>query len=119
MLPRPHRLRRAADIQRVRRHGRQWRHPLVRLMVLANDQEVNRFAVAAGRPVGSAVARNRAKRLVREAVRRQLPTISNGWDCLFSVTPAISKASFAEVDTAIQHLLVQAGLRHGVSAVNG
>jgi ribonuclease P protein component len=110
MLPRPHRLRRAADIHHVRRTGRRWRHPLVRLMVVANDQATSRFAVVAGRQVGKAVARNRSKRLLRESIRRYLPHIPAGWDCLFAANAAIAGADFAAVDAAVESLLQQAGL---------
>lgn len=110
MLPRSHRLRRAADLHRVRRYGRRWRHPLVRMMVVANELEVSRFAVAAGRSVGNAVKRNRAKRLVREAIRRHLPHIPAGYDFLLAANPAIVDADFAAVDHALRQLLAQAGL---------
>lgn len=110
MLPRPHRLRRAADIHYLRRTGRRWRHPLVRLMVVANEQDVSRFAFVAGRQVGKAVVRNRSKRLLREAIRHRLPQIPAGWDCLFAANSAIAGADFAQVDDAVQILLRQASL---------
>src|SRR5262249_28917008 len=45
----------------------------------------NRYAVVAGKRVGKAVARNRAKRLVREALRRLHPGLEQGYDVVVVV----------------------------------
>jgi ribonuclease P protein component len=127
VLPKAYRLRRAADLARVRQHGRRWRHPLVTLIVyqnpgaeamgnLANDAEsyngppASRFAVVAGREVGPAVRRNRAKRRLRAIVRGRLEDIRPGWDCLLIARPPVVEASFAEVESAIRQLFARAGV---------
>lgn len=110
MLPSAHRLRRANDIRRVRRHGRGWRHPLFVLVVLAADQPQSRFAFVASRRVGNAVARNRAKRLLREAVRHHLPQIESGWDCVIIAREKSTTAMYDDVSTAVAQLLCRAGL---------
>lgn len=110
MLPRSYRLRRAADIQRVRRYGQRRYHPLIRLMYLTAEQDVTRFAVVAGRQVGNAVVRNRCKRLIREALRQHLPQIPAGWDCLIAANAGMADADFTQVSAAIEQLLKKAGL---------
>lgn len=110
MLPKRNRLRRSLQVQQVRRQGQSWRHPLVILLVTTHEDEASRFAFAAGRSVGKAVVRNRAKRLLREAVRLNLPAIVQGRNCLFIARPAIVDASFAEVATAVLQLLQRAQL---------
>ncbi len=110
MLPEPYRLRRGIDVQRVQRQGRSWRHPLVILLVLANSQPVSRFAVVASRRVGGAVARNRVRRRLREAVRGQLSSILPGWDCVLIARQSLPQASFLELETAVLHLLARAQL---------
>ena len=110
MLPRRHRLRRSADIRRVRQRGRRWHHPLLLLFTATNNQEVSRFTVSASRRVGNAVVRNRSKRRTREAIRRHLADVEPGWDCLFTVRETLPAADFDEIDGAVCQLLARAGL---------
>lgn len=114
MLPPPHRLRRSEDIARVRQRGRRWSHPLIVLFINAQPQEsssVSRFAIAAGRRIGQATVRNRAKRRVREIVRRHLDTLEPGYDCLLVARPALAAADSAALERGVLELLTRAGLR--------
>ncbi len=113
MLPKRYRLRRSADLERARQSGRSWRHPLAILAVGENGRDVSRFAFIASRRVGNAVQRNRAKRLLREAVHQHLPEIEPGRDCIIVARAPLLQASFAEVDTAVCQLLRRAKLLKG------
>ncbi len=108
---------------RVRRLGKAWRHPLAILLVVQAESgpmisagpdpaavPPARFAFTASRRVGSAVERNRGKRLLREAVRPHLDHVESGWDCLFIVREATPKANFADVEMAVASLLRRARL---------
>ena len=110
MLPASYRLRRSADIQAVRKTGKRWHHSLAMLYVLANHQDVSRFAFVASRRVGKAVQRNRAKRLLREATRYYLPHLTTGWDCVFVARDKTAQASYQELLAAAFQLLSQANL---------
>ena len=70
LVARELRLRSPSDFDRVRSSGKSWSSDLIVAVVLANGLEGNRYGFAVGRRVGNAVARNRAKRLMREAARR-------------------------------------------------
>lgn len=118
MLQQQHRLRCSADLERVRQKGQSWRHPLVILLVDANEYGVSRFGFLASRRVGKAVMRNRAKRLLREAVRRHQNEIVTGWDCLFIARTRTSEATSAEVEAAVLQLLARAHLL-AVNNANG
>lgn len=110
MLQPNNRLRRPAEINRVRQAERSWRHPLVILLIQSNSLNVSRFAFIASRHVGRAVRRNRAKRLLRESVRAHLPEIQPGWDCVLIARPLLLQATLGEVETAVTQLLQRAKL---------
>lgn len=115
MLPQPYRLKRSVDVANVRQQGNAFRHPLCILLVTSKENRVSRFAFVASKRVGNAVVRNRARRLLREAVRLQLDNIQPGWDCVWIARPRLPRAVFAEVETAVLQLLSRAKLMTDVS----
>lgn len=122
MLPKRYRLRHRSDVQRVRQQGRRFRHPLAILLVSrapvtlnrvpaiagTNDPYPSRFAFVASRRVGSAVVRNRAKRVLREAIQAQMSDIQPGWDGVLIARQATAAASLHEVEHAVVSLLSRA-----------
>jgi ribonuclease P protein component len=109
-LNRRFRLTRSTDFKRVRRSGKSYAHPLLVLIARSNEHETSRFAVAAGRSVGNAVERNRAKRLLREGLRPLIPTIAPGWDVIILARRSITQATLQESQRALITLLSQARL---------
>ena len=104
------RLRARSDFERVRREGRAWSHRLLVLVACRNELGVTRVGVAAGKKLGSAVVRNRAKRLMREAVHQLAQHIEPGWDLLLIARAAIVPVKLQEVADALLTLLSRAGL---------
>jgi len=102
------RLTRSEDFKRVRRDGKSYAHPLVVLIVQNNDQPRVRVGVAAGKSVGTAVIRNRAKRLLREAMRALIPSIALGSDLILIARPALASATLADTQLALLNLLQRA-----------
>lgn len=105
-----YRLTKGEDFEQVRSEGRSWVHPLLVLCALPNDRAHSRFGFAVGKRVGKAVTRNRAKRLLREAIRLRENHIAPGWDLVFIARARIRQADFHQVDRAVEHLLRRAGL---------
>ena len=91
--------------------GNSYAHPLIVLIALPNEKERTRFAVVAGRSLGKAVQRNRAKRLLREALRPLLPSIIPGWDVILISRQPMATATFQDIQHALQTLLDRAKLR--------
>lgn len=109
-MQRRFRLTRSEDFKRVRQSGKSYAHPLVVLVAQANHESRLRVGVAAGRTVGSAVSRNRAKRLLREAMRTLIPSIPSGWDLILIARPALLSSNLAEIREVLPALLHRAGL---------
>ncbi len=109
-MQRKFRLTRSEDFKRVRRSGRSYAHPLLVLVVQTSDQAELRVGVAASRGIGTAVKRNRAKRLLREAMRVMLPSLTTGWDILLIARPALLSCNVFEVREALLTLLRRAEL---------
>ena len=104
------RLRKTTNFKRVRRLGKSYAHPLVVLIKQPNQVGYSRFGVAAGRSIGNAVERNRAKRRLREIIRSRIARIHDGWDIVFLARNAINRASHSELKTALDELIIRAEL---------
>lgn len=104
------RLTRTTDFKRVRQFGKSQAHPLIVLVALPNQQPHSRFGVAAGRSVGKAVQRNRAKRLLRAALQSLLPAIMPGWDIVLLARRAMADASYQQTREALLILFQRARL---------
>lgn len=113
-MQRRFRLTRSTDFKRVRNHGKSFAHPLVVLIILSSTNETVRVGVTAGRALGGAVERNRAKRLLREAVRPHIPSLSAGHDLILIARSPFLKADFREIQVVLRQLFQRAGLFTGV-----
>ncbi|HEX2996485.1 MAG: ribonuclease P protein component [Chloroflexota bacterium] len=107
-MQRKFRLTRSEDFKRVRRSGKSYAHPLVVLIVQAHNQPRLKVGVTAGRTVGTAVYRNRAKRLLREAMRPLIPGIASGLDLILIARPGLVSATLEETRQALLVLLQRA-----------
>jgi ribonuclease P protein component len=109
-MQRRFRLNRSGDIQRVRRTGKSYAHPLLVLVAARRDAPGKRLAVTAGLRVGGAVERNRARRRIREAARPLVGSLSEGWDLLLVARSGAVSAPFADLAGAVRALFRRAGV---------
>jgi ribonuclease P protein component len=107
-VQRKFRLTRSEDFKRVRRSGKSYAHPLVVLIVQTHEQPRVKIGVAAGRTVGTAVHRNRAKRLLREAMRSLIPSISSNLDLVLIARPGLVTATLEDTRHALLTLMKRA-----------
>jgi ribonuclease P protein component len=109
-LQRQFRLTRSQDFQRVRRSGKSYAHPLLVLAARANETGDVHVGVAAGRALGPAVKRNRAKRLLRAAMQSVVCSVSPGWDLVLVARSPLPSSDYFEVRQALIGLLRRAQL---------
>lgn len=101
-MRRNERLTRKRDFERVRREGRSGANSLLVLQAVANGLDVSRFGFVVGKRLGGAVARNRVKRRLREAIR--LEKFPPGWDIVVIGRRPVVTASFEEICAELRAL---------------
>lgn len=94
------RLRKRAEFVRVQTGGRRVSGRFVTLLILANDCTAPRLGLIASRKLGHAVARNRAKRRLRDLFRRHREAVlaGAGIDIVAIPRREICRAPFADVE---------------------
>ncbi|HET9437176.1 MAG TPA: ribonuclease P protein component [Gaiellaceae bacterium] len=92
-MHRRNRLSRSKDFDAVYRRGRSASSRYLVLHWFARDDADGdpRLGLAVPRSVGSAVARNRVKRLLREAWRELLPKVPAGQDYVLAARPGLAE----------------------------
>ena len=109
-MKRNFRLTRSTDFKRVRSTGKSYAHPLLVLVVSPAAESTLKVGVTAGRSVGGAIQRNRAKRLLREAMRLLVPVIRPGWDLILIARQPLPTATYEQVQATLAQLIRRANL---------
>ena len=105
------RLRRPQDFQHVWNEGRSWAHSLFILWAVPSEGlRETRLGLVASRKVGNAVARNRARRLLREAARQLYGHLPAGWDIILLARRPILQVKEPCVEAALVKMLQRAKL---------
>jgi ribonuclease P protein component len=116
-VKREQRLRTPAEFAHVRElAGRGWPHRLLVLYVAPNDLDRARVGITVSGRVGKAVARNRIRRRLREALRTRLPKLTLGRDVLVIARPPSAQATWPELNQALDLLLKRAAATQPTSA---
>lgn len=105
-----HRLRKHADYQRVYKAGRKqfgrqlaWFSALRDPDAAAHSETTGpRIGLTVPKALGKAVARNRIKRRLREAVRAALPLLSAPVDVVLHPKRSVLEAEFAAIEREVQ-----------------
>lgn len=98
------RVRRAADFSDTLRRGVRARRPLLTVHALRGGEGI-RVGFVTGRRVGGAVARNRARRLMREAWRATASELEGPWTLVIAAAPAAADATMSSVQSDLREAL--------------
>ncbi|RMH06623.1 MAG: ribonuclease P protein component [Nitrospirae bacterium] len=110
-------LYRKKDIDYVKEHGQRLSTPFFTMRAVWNPaRDITRIGVVVGRRFGTAVARNRGKRIIRELVRQTKESFCQGIDLLIFPKRELLIAKHAIVwETWVQVLTKHGFLREGIS----
>jgi len=107
-LTRQERLKKSKELSRLFQIAKRVKCSELKLLYLENHRSVNRIAVCTAKGFRKAVARNREKRICREAYRLLKNEIKPGYDLVVVIYPGAYM--FIERFQQLQELLKRAGL---------
>ena len=86
MLPKQNRLKKDGDFEKVFQKGRGFKKGLFYVKIVSNDFSESRFGIIVSKKsFKKAVARNKAKRAIREFLKREAGKMKKGVDCAIVV----------------------------------
>lgn len=96
------------DFRRAYNRGKSFVSPFVAVYINKNRTNEVRLGITAGKKVGNAVCRNRAKRVITAAFREVLPQISVGYDFIIVARTRILTAKSTDVAKSLNKILKSA-----------
>lgn len=108
-FPKSQRLRRPAQFRHVYEHGRRLVGRLFIAWILDTPTQPRAVGIVTSRKIGGAVARNRARRLLREAYRQMQHHLPDHLQLVLVARPSIHGQPFAAVAACFRDLLQTAG----------
>lgn len=97
-LKKEQRIRESAEYRKVYRHGRTKVSPRAVLYVLPMPGKPTRAGFVTGKKVGGAVARNRARRLLKEVYRRHRNHIAAGYWLVLVGRAPLAASTYAQAE---------------------
>ncbi|MEK6777332.1 MAG: ribonuclease P protein component [bacterium] len=87
-----------------------------RMIIYSCQHEGNpaRFGIAVTNKIGKAVVRNRVKRIIREAIRRQIKNFDVGFDTAIVARNKIILSPLQEIEKELLNLLKKVGKKKDV-----
>ena len=105
MLSREYKLKKDNDFKKVFKQGRYYQEDFIRVRVLKNDLEVNRFGFIIGLKISKkSTQRNKIKRKLEEIIRLNLKQIKFGFDMVILVSPEIIEKNYQEIEKTLINL---------------
>lgn len=96
--------------KRLYYHGKSVISPILVLYYLPGIKGKNRLGITVSTKVGSAVIRNRVKRLIRENYRLLEPSLKTDYDIVIVARKAAAYSDFHKINAELEKLVKKAGL---------
>jgi ribonuclease P protein component len=103
-FPKALRLRKGKEFDRVFAEGKRLSDGCMLLVYAPNGLPHSRIGIQAGRKIGNAVTRNRAKRLLREAFRLHQDVLPRGYDFVVVPRPQEEERTLEQVVASLTSL---------------
>ncbi len=101
------RICRRADFQRISKEGAKYRTPHFRVSISPNSLLYRRLGITIGKRVGSAVQRNRLKRLIREFFRQNREVLPGSSDLVITAKEGAASLNFWQVSEELKGLFME------------
>lgn len=99
------RLTKNFEFKNVYKAGKRWSCHFFNMYTLKKKGNSIRLGISVSKRVGKSVVRNKTKRRIREAFRKNVPKMKKGFDIVISAKPAINSADFHEIEKELIRLL--------------
>lgn len=111
MLPDKNRLKKRSEFDFVKGNGQMLQSSSFGIVFLKRNMGSTRFGFIVSTKISKrATARNRVKRVLKEAIRNLLPKIKEGFDVVFLVKRAILEKGGEEIKNEVGRTLSRAGI---------
>lgn len=98
------------DFRRAYKKGKSFVSPYIAVYVTKNRSKNIRLGITAGKKIGNAVCRNRAKRVIYAAFRACVGEISSGYDFVIVARTRILSVKSTDVALSLEKILHSAGV---------
>lgn len=97
-------LKKSSDFSRAYKKGRYVVTKAVVVYFVDNQTDIVRTGFSVSKKIGKSVVRNRTKRLLKEAVRLNMPIFEKGVDLVFVARAGMKDITYSEVEKTIRYL---------------
>ena len=98
------------DFRLIYKRGKSSVTPVLAMYVRKNKNTSNRIGITVSTKVGKAVVRNRVRRRIREAYRKNEMSFHRGFDIIFVSRVRAASVSFYEIEKSILQLSRSLGI---------
>jgi ribonuclease P protein component len=111
MLCKDWRISRGKEYRFIYNNGRKIIGKYMILFLSENQLTYNRFGIVTSKKTGNAVIRNRAKRQIREVIRKNLKNLQPGYDIVVVARYNIKDAIFDLIESDFLKLMRKASIK--------